>query len=106
MSVLRLPYSLLSPNSKLELNSLAKNSLLLLLVLIHYPRSLQMDDTTDGKSDKCEGETVVISLPAQQHMMQNSFLQALDSARDSECNYVLHYLCSPDALKKLNSRYL
>lgn len=90
-TVLRLPYYtynyLLSSNSELGPSPLAQNSSLLLLILVHYRRCLQVDEIIHGKLDG-KGEDAVSVLADSDELVLNPFSQALDSARDTEFDLV------------------
>lgn len=82
-TVFRLPYYTYSylVNSTRS-SPLAQSSLLLLLVLIHYHKSVQIDDVMEKKADM-NGEEAAGAL-VNLCLHSNPFLQALDSARDTE----------------------
>lgn len=91
-TVLRLPYYtynyLLSSNSPTGPSPLAQNSLLLLLVLVHYRKCLLVDETIHEKLD-AKGEDATAVLADADQLVLNPFCQALDSARDTECKTLL-----------------
>lgn len=90
-TVLRLPYYtynyLLSSNSPTGPSLLAQNSLHLLLVLVHYRKSLLVDETLHEKLD-AKGEDATAVLADADQLVLNPFCQALNSARDTEFDIV------------------
>ncbi|MCO5600246.1 hypothetical protein L7F22_054356 [Adiantum nelumboides] len=89
--VLRLPYYtytyLLSSNSTSGPSPLAQNSLLLLLILVHYRKCIQVDEVAHEKIDG-KGEDAVAVLNDLERLILNPFSQALDSARDTDFDLV------------------
>lgn len=87
-TVLRLPYYtynyLLSSNNSTGPCPLAQNSLLLLLILVHYRKALLVDETARQKLD----EDAVAVLADADQLVLNPFCQALDSARDTEFDII------------------
>lgn len=88
--VLRFPYYtysyLVSSKSSTPTGPLAQNSLLLLLVLIHHRKVLQLDEALERKID-LKGEDVAAAM-AESCLVFNPFCQALGLAKDTEFNVV------------------
>lgn len=64
-------------------NSLADNSLLVLLVLIHYRRCVGSDESMTDRSDDSATSDSLSKLSAQ--FSDNPYCKALENARDTEC---------------------
>jgi hypothetical protein len=70
------------PNSASVLSPLAQNSLLLLLVLVHYRKVISEEDSNVRGLINENGND---ALPGLQEAVMNPFCQALELTRDTEC---------------------
>ncbi|MCO5572356.1 hypothetical protein L7F22_026109 [Adiantum nelumboides] len=103
--VLKLPYYtynyLLSSNSTSGPSPLAQNSLLLLLILVHYRKCVQVDEVAHEKVDG-KGEDAVAVLTDLERLILNPFSQALDSARDTDFDLVdLESIARTDSVTRI-----
>ena len=92
VTVLRLPYYtysyMMKSNNASVSSPLAQNSLLLLLVLLHYRKGIYDDDNIlKGLTDD-NGNDAVSGLQDTFQTAINPFCQALDLARDTDCKYL------------------
>lgn len=89
-TVVLLPYYtynyLLSSSGEISKRPLADNSVLLLLVLVHYRKSLLVEEATENKLDANGGDTGTFGESSCFH--HNPYARALESARDIEFDRV------------------
>jgi hypothetical protein len=75
---------LLSSSGEISKRPLADNSVLLLLVLVHYRKNLLVEEATENKLDANGGDSGTFGESSCFH--HNPYSRALETARDIECN--------------------